>query len=222
MIIECDRCYARYRYDETRFAGKASKKVRCTKCMAIFDIFSSEAPAGSVGVPAGSAGGPSGSSGGPAGSSENPAGQASAIPSAGGEDTVMRLDAENKSRATTEKRAAPLPPGRRTAAADLKLPADFKVSLAVIAGPESGRIFLIEKPRVIIGRQDADVSVDDPEVSRQHAAVEISGDNVVLLDLGSTNGTFVGEERISELSLENQSEFSIGGTTLMLIVTAKS
>lgn len=201
MIIECDRCFARYRYDETRFAGKASKKVRCTKCLAIFEIFSSES---ATRLPA-------------------------AVAPAGGEDTVMRLDAqsraentENRSGVITEKRAAPLPPGRRTAAADLKMPTDSKMSLAVIAGPESGRIFPLEKPRVVIGRQDADVSVEDPEVSRQHAAIEISGDDVVLVDLGSTNGTFVGEERIHDFALENQSEFTVGGSTLMLIVTAKS
>lgn len=201
MIIECDRCFARYRYDETRFAGKGSKKVRCTKCLAIFEIFSSES---ATGLPA-------------------------AVAPAGGEDTVMRLDAESRAENTdnrpgviTEKRAAPLSPGRRTAAADLKMPTDSKMSLAVIAGPESGRIFPLEKPRVVIGRQDADVSVEDPEVSRQHAAIEISGDDVVLVDLGSTNGTFVGEERIQDFALENQSEFTVGGSTLMLIVTAKS
>ncbi|MEO8431387.1 MAG: FHA domain-containing protein [Acidobacteriota bacterium] len=197
MIIECDRCFARYRYDEARFAGKASKKVRCTKCLAIFEIFSS---GGAIDPPA--AGAP-----------------------ASGEDTVLRLDfegSEKDSEARAPEKSGSLPPGRRTPAADLKMPEGSKVSLAVIAGPEAGRIFPVDKPRVIIGRQDADVSVEDPEVSRQHAAIEIAGDRVLLLDLGSTNGTFVGDERVTEIALENQSEFSVGGSTLMLIVTARS
>ena len=92
----------------------------------------------------------------------------------------------------------------------------------MIAGPESGKIFPIEKARVIIGRHDADVNVDDPEVSRQHAALEISGEKVTLIDLGSTNGTFMGDEPVKEATIENQGEFSIGGSTLMLIVTSWS
>lgn len=191
MIIECDRCYARYRYDESRFEGKASKRVRCTKCLAIFEIFKSasdETPSGAVRM---------------------------------GEETVARLEPESqKPRDPTAKR----PPGsstRKPGSTDLKMPAGFKISVAVIAGPEAGRIFLVEKPRVVIGRHDADINVEDPEISRSHAAIEISGEKVTLVDLGSTNGTFVGEEQIRECPIENQSEFSVGGSTLMLILTPK-
>jgi predicted Zn finger-like uncharacterized protein len=191
IIIECDRCYARYRYDETRFEGKASKRVRCTKCLAIFEIFNT---ASAEPVP---------------------------FPVRPGEETVSRLDPETqKPRPPTAKRPAP-GPGGHTPLADLKLPAAHKVSVAVIAGPEAGRIYPIENPRVVIGRHDADINVDDPEVSRSHAAIEISGEKLMLVDLGSTNGTFVGEERIRECPLENQTEFSVGGSTLMLILTPK-
>ena len=75
---------------------------------------------------------------------------------------------------------------------------------------------------MVIGRTDADVNVDDPEVSRRHAALEIFGEKVTLVDMGSTNGTLVGDEPITEAELENQSEFSIGGSTLMLILTPKT
>ena len=191
IFIECDRCYARYRYDETRFEGKASKKVRCTKCLAIFEIFNAAS------------------------------GEPAPFPVRAGEETVSRLDPETqKPRPPTAKRPA-TSPGGRNAPEDLKLPTAHKISVAVIAGPEAGRIYPIEKPRVVIGRHDADINVDDPEVSRSHAAIEISGEKVVLVDLGSTNGTFVGEERIRECPLENQSEFSVGGSTLMLILTPK-
>jgi predicted Zn finger-like uncharacterized protein len=190
VIIECDRCYARYRYDETRFAGKPSKKVRCTKCSEIFEIFNTSAY--------------------------------ESLPSAVGdaaEETVLRLEREGYSSApgrATARRSQPKKPGT-----ELKMPGDLRISLAVIAGPDSGRIYEIEKPRVVIGRSDADINVDDPEVSRQHAAIEISGDKVTLVDLGSTNGTFVNSEAVNELPIENQAEFSVGGSTLMLIVTLK-
>lgn len=193
MIIECDRCYARYRYDESRFEGKPSKKVRCTKCLAIFEIFNTRAFEL----------------------------QSSALSSKGGEDTVLRLAEESDRSPRSSESKSASPTSERRAPAELKLPPGHRVSIAVIAGPESGRIFPVEKPRVVIGRHDADVNVDDPEISRQHAAVELTGDKVILVDMGSTNGTFVGEERIHEVVLENQAEFSIGGSTLMLILTPK-
>ncbi len=110
---------------------------------------------------------------------------------------------------------------RRQVMTELKLPEDSKLSLAVISGPQSGKIFQIEKPKMVIGRQDADITVEDPEISRQHAAIEVAGDRVTLIDLGSTNGVFMGDEQISEAPLENQSEFSVGSSTLMLIVTRR-
>jgi predicted Zn finger-like uncharacterized protein len=192
MIIECDRCYARYRYDEARFEGKASKRVRCTKCLAIFEIFNTAPPDGAP---------------------------ASARP---GEETVHRLesDATDPRKEPTAKRPSSSAT-RKPGSTDLKMPASSKISVAVIAGPEAGRIYPVEKPRVVIGRHDADINVEDPEVSRSHAAIEISGEKVTLVDLGSTNGTFVGEEQIRECPIENQSEFSVGGSTLMLILTPK-
>ena len=92
------------------------------------------------------------------------------------------------------------------------------MSLAVIAGPDAGRIFQIEKPRVVIGREDVDLALDDPELSRQHAALEVRGEEVTLCDLGSTNGTLVADQAVDEAPIENQTEFTVGGSTLMLIV----
>ncbi len=43
VIVECDQCQAKYHYDEARFAGKPSKKLRCSKCRAIFEIFNTHA-----------------------------------------------------------------------------------------------------------------------------------------------------------------------------------
>jgi len=43
VIVECDQCQAKYHYDEDRFAGKPSKKLRCSKCQAIFEVFNTRA-----------------------------------------------------------------------------------------------------------------------------------------------------------------------------------
>ena len=103
------------------------------------------------------------------------------------------------------------------------LPADHRFSLAVIAGEQGGTVFPITTPRIYLGRGSTmDVQVQDPEVSRQHAMIEIRGDMVTLVDLGATNGTFVESQRITTTSLDNQTEFTIGSTTLMLIITSMS
>jgi pSer/pThr/pTyr-binding forkhead associated (FHA) protein len=99
----------------------------------------------------------------------------------------------------------------------LRLPDGVRLSLACISGPDSGRIFEIDKPRVVIGRANADIVVSDIQCSRQHAALEVMDEHVFLVDLGSTNGTYVYDQRVGRTELENRTEFEIGTTTLMLI-----
>ncbi|MHB0877676.1 MAG: FHA domain-containing protein [Anaerolineae bacterium] len=63
----------------------------------------------------------------------------------------------------------------------------------------------VDKPTVSVGRAKGNVIVlDNPTVSRQHATIKLEGDKFVLYDLGSANGTFVGDERVREpVSLED-------------------
>ncbi len=97
---------------------------------------------------------------------------------------------------------------------------DMRYSLAVIAGSHAGSVFPIDKPRVFLGRGSAmDVQIKDSEVSRKHAMLEVRNDDVVIVDLGATNGIWVGGERADEVKIENHGEFTIGSTTLMLIIT---
>jgi len=100
------------------------------------------------------------------------------------------------------------------------LPRDQRFSLAVIAGAQAGTVFPISKPRVYLGRgSNVDIQLRDAEVSRRHAMIEIRGETTVLVDLGSTNGSFVGGSRIQQAEIDNQTEFTLGSTTMMLIVT---
>ncbi len=101
----------------------------------------------------------------------------------------------------------------------LQLPTDRRFSLAIIQGPATGQIFQISKTRTVIGRSGTDINLEDPEASRQHAALEIVGDIAVLRDLGSTNGTWIELERIEQHQLSNQQEFRIGSHVVMFIVT---
>lgn len=49
-----------------------------------------------------------------------------------------------------------------------------------------------------IGREGCDVTLDDPTVSRRHAAIRMSGGAPFVEDLGSTHGTFVNGEKVIE------------------------
>lgn len=106
----------------------------------------------------------------------------------------------------------------------LALPRDKRLSIAILTGRRKGDVIPLERPRTVLGRKGAraDVEIDDPEMSRAHAALECHGSKVVLRDLESRNGTFVGEQRVESRELEDRSEFRLGGTSLMLIVSDRS
>ncbi|MEU0601733.1 FtsK/SpoIIIE domain-containing protein [Streptomyces sp. NPDC006393] len=63
--------------------------------------------------------------------------------------------------------------------------------LHVVAGPDAGGVHLLHGGQIVVGRSaDADVPLDDPDVSRLHCAVTVSADGrVSVADLASTNGT---------------------------------
>lgn len=117
----------------------------------------------------------------------------------------------------------PAPQAASLSKTPLQLPAGKRLSLAIIDGPGAGNVFRLEKPRVTIGRQGADLNLNDTDASRQHAAVEIRDTIYTLHDLQSTNGTLVEGQKIDgSIELQNHSEFQVGSSTLMLIVTDES
>ena len=70
---------------------------------------------------------------------------------------------------------------------------------------------------MVIGREDADITIHDSEVSRRHAEVRLAGAGLEIEDLGSTNGTFVNGERIQgERALGPGDVIRVGNTELAL------
>lgn len=59
-----------------------------------------------------------------------------------------------------------------------------------------------------------DLPLDDPKSSRKHARIERRGDEFVLRDLNSTNGTWVGAQRIQEYTLRDGDAIRIGGAQI--------
>ncbi|NJP53435.1 FHA domain-containing protein [Streptomyces sp. SBST2-5] len=77
---------------------------------------------------------------------------------------------------------------------------DAPTRLHVVAGPDAGGVHLLHGGEIRIGRSaDADVPLDDPDVSRLHCAVTVAPDGrVSVADLGSTNGTTLDGRRIGQ------------------------
>jgi predicted Zn finger-like uncharacterized protein len=190
VIIECPSCHSKYQYDEERFERKASKKIKCARCKEIFDIHN----------PAFAPKAPSSDTGDSTFTSKH--------------DSTRNKPAPNE---TTEQ--SPLPSTDKAEPA-LQLPQAKRLSLAILDGPDAGSVYRIEKPRVTIGRANADLTLNDSEASRNHAAIEVRDTGIRLLDLGSTNGTLMGGAKILEpMEIGDKAEFQVGATTLMLIMT---
>ena len=68
-----------------------------------------------------------------------------------------------------------------------------------------GQHYPVDKDRFLIGRSktQSDLRLDDPNVSRQHAAIERVGSAWYVVDLGSTNGVHVAGERVARRALSD-------------------
>jgi pSer/pThr/pTyr-binding forkhead associated (FHA) protein len=74
----------------------------------------------------------------------------------------------------------------------------------------------LQTPVTLLGRgTDCDLRLVDPGVSRHHAELRVEGDQVVLVDLGSTNGTFVNGQPVRRVVLSDGTQISLGRTTLV-------
>src|SRR2546429_7231488 len=92
----------------------------------------------------------------------------------------------------------------------------------LVSGPEPGsdgrmpRTYELTSPVTMLGRgTDCDLRLVDPGVSRHHAELRVEGPEVVAVDLGSTNGTFVNGQPIRRVTLQDGARVTLGRTTLV-------
>jgi Protein of unknown function (DUF3662)/FHA domain len=90
----------------------------------------------------------------------------------------------------------------------------------LVSGPDSSpggqRTYELSAPLTILGRgTDCDLRLVDPGVSRHHAELRVEDGEVVLVDLGSTNGTFVNGQPVRRVLLTDGTQVTLGRTTLV-------
>jgi pSer/pThr/pTyr-binding forkhead associated (FHA) protein len=89
-------------------------------------------------------------------------------------------------------------------------------SLRITSGPLLGERIEVDR-ELVIGRLDADITIEDEELSRRHLIVRPMHDALEVEDLGSTNGTFVDDSRIGRPTrLRDGATVKLGSTVLVV------
>ena len=111
------------------------------------------------------------------------------------------------------------PPSRKDqssgndAAMQLSVEVKARPGIPAVEVPMSG-------DRLLIGREEGDIRIEDLLVSRQHASIEVQGADLVLSDLESTNGTFLnGRLLIGPAPIADGDDIRIGPSHLLVRVT---
>ena len=91
--------------------------------------------------------------------------------------------------------------------------------LAAIAGILKGRIFSLLDVPIVIGREtSADLTVSDPSVSRRHSQIEKDGEEFVISDLDSLNGTFINDVPVKRRPLHHGDRVRIGDSQFLFLM----
>ncbi|MBN2044691.1 MAG: FHA domain-containing protein [Anaerolineales bacterium] len=90
--------------------------------------------------------------------------------------------------------------------------------LVLRVGPSPGKVFPLMKNEVTIGRDiNNEIVINDAEVSRKHCRLTMAEDSFSIEDLGSTNGTWINERRISGRHILRNGETVRLGDNITLI-----
>ncbi len=100
---------------------------------------------------------------------------------------------------------------------------DAREILVTIYGEPIGRKYELADygPRVVLGRDsEADITIEDDSVSRQHCELVSADGGWTVQDLGSTNGTYVAGRAVRQARLADGDLIKIGSTILKFLSTA--
>jgi DNA-binding NtrC family response regulator len=90
-------------------------------------------------------------------------------------------------------------------------------TLEVLSGPNVGRTVRLEKPMFSIGSHESnDLQLADDAISKHHLEVHVAPDGYRLVDLSSSNGTWIGPVRITDVTVIEPVTLHLGTTTLRI------
>ena len=99
-------------------------------------------------------------------------------------------------------------------------PTAKEACLVVIYGSELGKKYNLNSSSLVIGRSSkCDIQIDQESISRNHSKIVNTGKSILVRDLGSTNGTYVNDEPITERTLSNGDLLKVGRTILKYLST---
>ncbi|HEY8075280.1 MAG TPA: sigma 54-interacting transcriptional regulator [Labilithrix sp.] len=91
-----------------------------------------------------------------------------------------------------------------------------------VAKTPDGTEVTIDVDPVVVGREEgAQIRLGDPEVSSLHCELRAVNEGVLVKDLGSTNGTFVGQLRIREAVITTTTDITVGNSRISVNPTGK-
>lgn len=91
--------------------------------------------------------------------------------------------------------------------------------ITVVRGPDRRRQLTVRQRHVLVGTgAGAGLRLTDPTVSSAHCELTVDEGGLKVRDLGSRNGTFIGDRRVVEVSLRPKDELMLGATVLKLKV----
>jgi pSer/pThr/pTyr-binding forkhead associated (FHA) protein len=90
--------------------------------------------------------------------------------------------------------------------------------LEVVNGPLRGARFEVSEIKTVVGRSQADVILKDPKVSRQHATIEWTDEGYRYIDHGSTNGSFINDQRVTNRLMTSGDMIRVGNTEIKVTI----
>ncbi len=90
--------------------------------------------------------------------------------------------------------------------------------VVVLSGPDRGKTLVVDRPELTIGsKEDNQLVLSDPTVSRVHAVLTESGGGYLIRDLDSTNGTYLDGVLIKEAVLDFGRTIALGETQMRFV-----
>lgn len=88
----------------------------------------------------------------------------------------------------------------------------------VRSGPDAGKAVPLSRGTYTIGRSAADISIEDPKLSRTHAVLTVTDDALILRDRDSANGVWVDGSKVARTAVTTESDIHMGSSRCALVL----